>query len=75
MDLKRIIRKLGVAGYEVIDQKFLPNGSGEQLIILGGFVLNIFNNGNWNVQGKASPERRRQLEKFMLEKMGWTRPS
>jgi predicted nucleotide-binding protein len=43
---------LGNAGYRIAEEKRLPNDKGFQLRIYGGQIVNIFDNGTCQVQGR-----------------------
>lgn len=54
-------RKLEEAGLSVTSEQPLPNGTGTQLRLSDGAIVNVFDNGNFNVQGKNQDAARAAL--------------
>lgn len=53
MKLDDVKRLLGTARLKIADEKRLPNNTGTQLRIEGGDVINVYDKGTVNVQGKT----------------------
>lgn len=51
MDKLEVVTRLRSAGLEIKSENRLPNGTGDQLRLTNGAVVNVFDNGNINVQG------------------------
>lgn len=56
MKLEKIKAALDAAGLSIVEEKRLTNDSGSQLKLENGGIVNCFDNGNYNVQGKNQPE-------------------
>ena len=56
MKLEKIKAALDAAGLLIVEEKRLANDSGSQLKLENGGIVNCFDNGNYNVQGKNQPE-------------------
>lgn len=54
MSFEDIIEKLGTFGYSIKETKELPHG--KQVKLTNGGIVNCFNNGTINVQGKCAVE-------------------
>ena len=52
MDKFEVLARLSSAGLEIENEGRLPNGIGDQLRLTNGAIVNVFDNGNINVQGK-----------------------
>ncbi len=39
-------------GYEISDEQRLPNGTGWQFRLASGQIINLFETGSWNVEGR-----------------------
>ncbi len=39
-------------GYEISDERRLPNDTGWQVRLESGQIVNLFDTGTWNVEGK-----------------------
>ncbi len=39
-------------GHEISDERRLPNGTGWQFRLESGQIINLFDTGSWNVEGK-----------------------
>jgi predicted nucleotide-binding protein len=52
MDKFEVLARLSSAGLEIENEGRLPNGTGDQLRLTNGAIVNVFDNGNINVQGK-----------------------
>ena len=50
--LDEIKQLLGDAGYRIAEEKRLPNDKGHQLKIYGGQIVNVYDNGTCQVQGR-----------------------
>lgn len=58
-EAKRILRKVG---YHVMEEKRLGNDTGWQLRLTSPEIVNVFDNGNFNVQGKPPRDVRTLLD-------------
>jgi predicted nucleotide-binding protein len=56
MEVSEARRLLEAGGFEIKTEGRLPNNTGTQLRLKNGAVVNIFDNGNFNVQGKNQPQ-------------------
>jgi predicted nucleotide-binding protein len=56
MTVDEVRSLLVAAGLVLKDEADLPNGTGHRLRLTNGAVVNVFNNGNFNVQGKHQSE-------------------
>jgi len=52
-DLAAVIERLKLKGFEILDQKRLPNDSGTQLFLDSKQVVNLYDNGRLFVQGSG----------------------
>ncbi len=52
MDVSEARRLLEAGGFEIKAEERLGNDTGTQLRLANEAVVNVFDNGNWNVQGK-----------------------
>ena len=52
MDQKRLTYLFTHNGFEVEDVNRLPNNTGFQYRLAGGGIVNLYDNGRFNVQGK-----------------------
>ena len=64
MDKNEILSKLNNSKIEVLEEKEISNG--KQLVLSNGAKINIFKNGNFNVQGKNSKETESLLKSTKL---------
>jgi predicted nucleotide-binding protein len=53
MDVSRARDRLAEAGFEIKSEGRLGNDTGTQLKLKSGAIVNVFDNGNFNVQGKS----------------------
>lgn len=56
MDVNQAKGLLTAAGLAITSQQRLNNDTGWQLRLANGGIVNIFDTGNFNVQGKCQPE-------------------
>lgn len=63
MDVAEARNLLRAAGLEVNSEKRLPNETGTQLRLTNGAIVNVFDSGNFNVQGKNKAEVQAVLKK------------
>ena len=56
MDVSKARNLLEAAGFYIKTEDRLGNGTGSQLRLVNGAIVNVFDNGNFNVQGKTKPE-------------------
>ncbi|WP_026332685.1 MULTISPECIES: TIR domain-containing protein [unclassified Thioalkalivibrio] len=61
MTLEEIKDALAEGGYEVKSENRAGNDVGWQLRLTNGGIVNVFDNGNFNVQGKCQPEIKEAL--------------
>jgi predicted nucleotide-binding protein len=54
---------LEAAGFDIVNEERLGNESGIQLRLNNGSIVNVFNNGNFNIQGKNISETETALGK------------
>src|SRR5690606_28011037 len=54
---------LHTQGSDVAEEKRLPNDTGTQMRLRSGQIVNVFDKGTWNVQGKTPDAVRAALEK------------
>lgn len=62
MNVEQALLILTAAGYNLKEQKRLGNNSGEQLVFTTGEIVNIYDKGTYNVQGK-NPGQAKELLK------------
>lgn len=62
MTLEEIKERLNATGYKITDEKRLPNNTGSQVRLASGQIVNAFDKGTWNVQGKNPEEVRAILD-------------
>ena len=55
-------------GKKVIDTHRLPNDTGHQIRLSNGLVVNVFDTGNWNVQGKGNEKN--EIEALLSAEAG-----
>jgi predicted nucleotide-binding protein len=53
MDIDEARERISAAGLEIKGEARLPNGTGTQIRLTNGGILNIFDTGKFNVQGKS----------------------
>jgi len=56
MTLEEIKSALNISGYAISQEKRTGNNTGSQLRLENGAIVNIWDNGNFNVQGKNTDE-------------------
>jgi len=56
MDATEVRRRLASAGLDIKSDERLANDTGTQLRLTNGAIVNVFDNGNCNVQGKNKAE-------------------
>lgn len=56
MNIDDTVKLLTDAGHVIADQKRLPNDTGWQLRLDKGAVVNVWDKGSFNVQGKNTEE-------------------
>lgn len=61
MTIEEIRQKLGDAGYSIAEEKRLGNDMGFQIRLSSGQIVNVWDKGTWNVQGKNPDEVRAAL--------------
>jgi predicted nucleotide-binding protein len=66
--IKTIIKKIQDGGLNIITEKRLANGTGTQLKISNGTILNYFDNGSIAYQGKNSDQVKELIDSKMLKK-------
>jgi predicted nucleotide-binding protein len=52
MQVEDFRSRLATAGFLIKSEGNIPNGTGLALRLANGAIVNVFNNGNVNVQGK-----------------------
>src|ERR1051326_4671332 len=52
MTRDELVAILGGGGYQIKTEERLPNGTGYQIRLATGQMVNLFDKGTWNVQGK-----------------------
>lgn len=62
MNAEQALSILTAAGYKLKEQKRLGNNLGEQLIFTTGEIVNIYDKGTYNVQGKNSGPTKELLQ-------------
>lgn len=62
MKIEEIVKVLNNSGQEVIERKRLPNDTGTQLKLNSGAVVNAFDKGTYNIQGKNKSDIEEILE-------------
>ncbi|RMD59585.1 DNA-binding protein [Candidatus Parcubacteria bacterium] len=62
MTIEEIKRKLEDAGFSISEEKRLGNDTGFQLKLTTGQIVNVWDKGTWNVQGKNPEEVRTVLD-------------
>lgn len=61
MTIDEIRQKLTEAGYSIAEERRLGNDTGSQLRLSSGQIVNVWDKGTWNVQGKNPEEVRAVL--------------
>lgn len=61
MTIEEIKQKLVDAGYTITEEKRLGNDTGFQIRLSSGQIVNVWDKGTWNVQGKNPDEVRAVL--------------
>jgi len=65
MNHSKVTKIIEKAGFIVLSDKPLPNGTGQQLILFGHAIVNVFNTGRCTIQGTPSPRTRSKLIKLL----------
>jgi hypothetical protein len=68
MKKKKLMKNLKAGGFNVVRDTRIPNDTGWRLDLDGGAIVNLFDSGNMNVQGR-NPEQI-QIVKEYLDKAG-----
>jgi hypothetical protein len=58
MNKKKLIRKLMAAGFKIVQHSRIANDTGWRVDLDGGAIVNLFDSGKINVQGKNSEQIR-----------------
>ena len=61
MTIEEIKQELVRAGFTISEEKRLGNDTGSQIRLTSGQIVNVFDKGTWNVQGKNPEEVRAVL--------------
>lgn len=56
MNLEEAKEKLATAGFTIASEQRASNDLGWQLRLSNGGIVNVFDTGHFNVQGKCQPE-------------------
>ena len=64
-DHELVMRRIRKAGMETLSITSLSNGTGVKFILLGGAVLTVYNTGRFQVQGSASDDERKRLDRAL----------
>ena len=62
MDLEKAKETLSHAGFEIQSENRAGNDTGWVIRLTNGGIVNVFDNGNYNVQGKCQPEIKAALK-------------
>ena len=72
MSTDEVVERLGAAGLELKSRKRLSNDSGDQLRFASGEIVNVFDNGTLQVQGKNRDRVREILGADVVQKVEGT---
>jgi len=61
MDIEQLKKMLFDSGIDILEEKELGNSTGYQFKLSNGSIVNVYNNGNYNIQGKNQDEIKRVI--------------
>jgi len=67
MRSRDVVDLLEDAGFLHKCRRDLPNDLGKQVILECGAIINLFDNGNWNIQGRFTPDQEASLKAIMVK--------
>jgi predicted nucleotide-binding protein len=65
MDIIQILAALAQHGFTCKNRVSLETGYGEKCVLRCGGILTVYTTGNWQIQGKMTPEERGKLMALM----------
>ena len=75
LTLEEIKNRLQASNFQITNETILNNGSGIQLRLHNGAIVNSFHTGNFNVQGKNQEAVKECLGKLIAQKTANSMPS
>jgi hypothetical protein len=69
MNKKKLTRKLMAAGFNIVQHSRIANDTGWRFDLNGGVIVNLFDTGNMNVQGR-NPEQIQIVKEYLGKAKG-----